>query len=672
MSLSYPIDSPTRARTMRSASNTGAPFAMNSLVWALVICFLALGRASSARAADDAENTAPTAWWLESGLTAAQVSTLIKSESARIIDLKVDGSLDHYTVTYVKNTSSYAKEWWYYMGIDAATLGNVIASTGARLTSLQAYDNGSGTTLFNITMIANTGSDAKSWWYYYGQSFSNVGALTTANNARLTALESYTTNGQTLYAVIMIANTGSDAKSWWYYANVSPQRIGSAVSATNSRIIDLTSAANGNFNAVMESCSNGCPAWWWYYGLSASATLTAAQNSRARVFAADPYPGCGSNCLASLMISDTPSDVTACDNEGCISEAKLEANICGDLANHVVGYVCVVGSMQPQFGGLARTATDGQLSMTPSLTTNVASVSKTMTATAIVQLLTAAGVSPDASISKYLYSDWVKGPNISKISFRDLLTHKSGLAQQNANTCEFGATYTDVEAIVATGVTASNIGQPQYGNCNFTLLRELMPALLGQSLTNLANNEQERGVQSSLLYVQYLQSHVFSPVGVTTSCTPPTTSNILSYPDPAGSTPGTNWTDWSLECGAAGWQLSAFDIFAVLNSLATTNTLLDFAQRGEMFTGCLGWDCAIPGVNCPTPYVCKNGALSNGSGTEEWLYAGIVKCNVPVVVIVNSPLPAKWEDSPYNIIDMVANAYSLSQVTGSGKACTNY
>jgi hypothetical protein len=469
----------------------------------------------------------------------------------------------------------------------------------------------------------------------------------------------------------MIANTGADAKAWWWYYNISPQTVGADLSTNKARLLDLTPAGNGNFNAAMESCSGACPAWWWYYGLDAYGVLDKAQNGGARVVTSSSYQGCnnGSNeCYVTTMIGNSPPDVTACDSQGCISEAKLSANICGTLANHTVGYSCEVGSMPPGFGGLARTSTDApSLPMAPDLVTDIASVSKTMTATAILQLLTKDGLTIDTKIAPYLYRDWVQGPNISQLTFKDLLTHSTGFGQLPNNACGNGITYSTLEALVAGGVSSANIGKPDYGNCNFALLREIMPALLHQSLTNYPDGPQ-RAQQSSTLYISYMNANVFQPVGVpTSSCTPPSGPNgILSYPYPAGNTAGTNWDDWSLQCGAGGWVLSGDQIFRVINDLATGNTLLTTAEKKQMFADCLGWDCSVR-ADCPNPNVCKNGHLFSGP-TNVWTYAGVLKCNVPVVVVVNSTLPSLYQNGN-DIIGVVANALQNSSVPGTAKPC---
>jgi hypothetical protein len=195
-----------------------------------------------------------------------------------------------------------------------------------------------------------------------------------------------------------------------------------------------------------------------------------------------------------------------------------------------------------------------------------------------------------------------------------------------------------------------------------------MPALSGQPLNNVPDGPQ-RAQQSSIQYINYMNAHVFQPVGVPVSqCKPPSgTNDILSYTNPAGSTSGTDWGDWSLSCGSGGWVLSADNIFKVVNDLATRNVLVTNAEKKQMFSNCLGWDCAVRS-DCPSPNVCKNGDLNNGSGIAVWTYAGILKCNVPVVVVVNSPLPSPYQGGE-DIIGLVKDAYNKASVSGTPRAC---
>src|SRR5271170_1579394 len=353
--------------------------------------------ASAARAMDDNENSAPTAWWTYARQSYGDIVNTIRTRNARVIEIEASNSaFTSYTVTYVRNSGSYAKQWWWYVGIDANALSADLAANNARLISLKAYDVGGG-------------------------------------NIR--------------FAAAMISNTGADAKAWWWYSNTSPKIIAASIAANDARLLDLTAAGDGNFNAVMESCSGGCPAWWWRHGMSASEIVSAARDNGARVITAANYQACDLDpCFAAVMINNTPADVTACDPQGCISEAKLSADICGALANRVVGYSCLVGEMRPLYGGLARTsANPPSLSMTPGLATNIASVSKTMTAIAILQLLAKDGLTIDARISPYIYPDWRQGLNIDQLTFKELLTHTSGFGQSPL--CSAGLTYAALEKL---------------------------------------------------------------------------------------------------------------------------------------------------------------------------------------------------------------------------------
>lgn len=161
--------------------------------WVLLcLSVLILAGARPARGADDNENSTPTAWWIYTGQSFNDISNTIKNKNARITDIAVDNAAGSaFTVTYVQNTGSYAKQWWWYVGIDAATLAKNLSTNNARLISLKAYDTGGGNIRFAVAMIANTGADAKSWWYYFGKSPADIGNLAKANNARVTAVQSY-------------------------------------------------------------------------------------------------------------------------------------------------------------------------------------------------------------------------------------------------------------------------------------------------------------------------------------------------------------------------------------------------------------------------------------------------------------------------------------------------
>jgi hypothetical protein len=89
----------------------------------------------------------------------------------------------------------------------------------------------------------------------------------------------------------------------------------------------------------------------------------------------------------------------------------------------------------------------------------------------------------------------------------------------------------------------------------------------------------------------------------------------------------------------------------------------------------IGWDNTVRG-GCPNPNLCKNGNLQRRDQAlipTQWnisTYAGIFKCVVPVVVIVNSTLPPPQPVS-YNsdLIPFVQQAYNGALTNDPPQPC---
>jgi len=260
----------------------------------------------AANASDDFDNSTPTAWWVYNGQTIDQVSALVTQLGARIIDVQVE-SFSPYkvTVTMVKNTGAYAKTWWWYVGLTEAQVTSAWQTNGARLTSLKAYDIGGGNIRFAVVMIKNSGADARAWWWYVGQTVNDITSLWQTNKARLITVDPYATGGKTYYSTIMVDNTGTNATTWYWYINVSPATLASLYQTDNARITYLTPGSSGTLDAIMESCASGCSEWWWYYGLSGTQMVNTAVQNGARLINAATYPGCGGACFMGAMINNS-------------------------------------------------------------------------------------------------------------------------------------------------------------------------------------------------------------------------------------------------------------------------------------------------------------------------------------------------------------------------------
>src|SRR5262245_34963730 len=187
----------------------------------LLVALLAVTSPASATDAlpttNDQSTTLGTAHWWYHGLTASQVSERLTANNARLTQIRVDdGSVPTFTVTMVSNTGPYATAWWWYYGVDAQTLANYASANSARLISVEPYWAG-GTVRFAGVMVANTGAANRGWWFYWGQPASNIEALATSLNARPISLRPYWNGSSTVYAVLYLQNTGSDARAWRFY-----------------------------------------------------------------------------------------------------------------------------------------------------------------------------------------------------------------------------------------------------------------------------------------------------------------------------------------------------------------------------------------------------------------------------------------------------------------------
>jgi hypothetical protein len=230
--------------------------------------------------------TNPTDWWWLSNATPAAI-TAKANEGYRLFDLEVNSSSPTFSAVFVRNTGVHAKGWWWYYGQSDAQVASLLRSNNARLIDQEIYYV-NGVKLNAVVMIPNTGTDARAWWYYSGISFATIGTLLNNNApARLVDLDSYTVNGTQLFSVVMVRNSGTDAKGWWYYVGVSPSQISSLLSTNNARLTDLERLDNGTYAVIMEQ-SQG-EHWWWYYGISETDVNNLAGQNGARVIDIERY-----------------------------------------------------------------------------------------------------------------------------------------------------------------------------------------------------------------------------------------------------------------------------------------------------------------------------------------------------------------------------------------------
>jgi CubicO group peptidase (beta-lactamase class C family) len=324
------------------------------------------------------------------------------------------------------------------------------------------------------------------------------------------------------------------------------------------------------------------------------------------------------------------------------------------LRNSVAGYVLQIArNGVPIHLGIwnwAQTPADAGQGWTENTRMHLASVSKLLTAVGVTKAL--GGLSYDTKIINYLPTYWSKGPNIDKITFRHLLTHRSGFTTGGS-----GSDYALMKSKVAAGV--SNVGASSgYENMNFGLMRILIPILRGtvnKSASFGAYNDATWDLLTVYYYKKYMQDNVFTPAGVSNAdFAPRPGAKAFAYRFPVGNTPGWNSGDLSTVAGGAGWRLSTRELLSVMNHVRRRNTIISAAAAQNMLDNRFGLNGA-PSTPAGEVYY-KKGLWRDGAGKTEQCGAYFLPGGMELAVFVNSQIGAAGYDLWQIVLDTYKNS----------------
>jgi CubicO group peptidase (beta-lactamase class C family) len=240
------------------------------------------------------------------------------------------------------------------------------------------------------------------------------------------------------------------------------------------------------------------------------------------------------------------------------------------------------GNFIARAGGDARRLPDPNTrKMTVEDKLNIASVSKTITAAAVLKLLNENKISVDTPIYKYLPSSWTLGNNIKSITFRELLTHRSGIR------CETEVTYTNLKNCIANGINLFHKSTSSYNNSNFALFRMIIPRLAGypelppsikyQGLKMVKENPTDENYSKfyASQYKDYVQKNIFLPIGlVGIDLKPPATNPALTYQFPSPEMEGESFGDMTETSASRGWVMSSKQLAHFIVNLLYTEKIL--------------------------------------------------------------------------------------------------
>lgn len=338
----------------------------------------------------------------------------------------------------------------------------------------------------------------------------------------------------------------------------------------------------------------------------------------------------------------------------------FEDNLVAAVGAQPVGWAYTIGQ-QGQLArsgadGWARGPVDGSLPMTIDKKINVASVSKFLTAVAVLQLLDRRKLDLDDKIAPWLPMTWPKGPGVNNLTFRDLLTHTSGLNSQNSN---FSQTlcYGCLRQVIQTGVVKPKTRE--YLNANFALFRILIPSLwkgLDDAPAILFLDDQTTAER----YIQYMQKNIFTPIGIQRAlCSPESQSVATLYynvNDLPANQSGVFYGDWQSISGGGGYFLTARELGTVLAYFQHTEVLLSKEWKHQMKDNRIGFELEDQSREEHGSYYGKNGSISNGAAQGVLTQIVLFPNNIEVVVVMNS----QGQSFPgnANIRQMIYNAYN--------------
>ncbi|MEM7315892.1 MAG: serine hydrolase, partial [Planctomycetota bacterium] len=369
-------------------------------------------------------------------------------------------------------------------------------------------------------------------------------------------------------------------------------------------------------------------------------------------------------------------------------------------------------------GGEAITASSNNgnsIPFTANTEMTVASVAKTITATALLHLLDAQNISIDSPISPYLPPTWQQGPNIgaapgySGVTFRDLLTHRSGIRRidfDNSGSASLAEQTREsgLRQLIAIGIGEYDLngngmddeGEERdslrsrfsYENANFALMRVMIPYIWNAIPDSVLNGDSPlsdlpSSVQTYVegdwngditgerlrasIYKYYVISNVFQPMGINGAATEGFGPNqTRTYPFPAGDAPGYTMNDRTLQSGGEGWFLDARELGTFLHHITHENTVLSNATRQTMQSDSLGFkDPSITGYASGLfgDYHVHGGDLNN-------LNTGIAVFpnDVEAALLINSDMASGLRYQVSELKAAYENAWTTITINGTSEA----
>jgi len=187
------------------------------------------------------------AWWWYYGVTAQELQNYVTANDARIISLEpyVVGGTTYFAAIMLHNVGADYSSWWWYYGLTTSQITSYLKTNNARLIDLRQYTSG-GSTVYGVLMVSNTGQNQSGWWWYYNITPTQIQQYITKNNAYVISIDPADATGAT-FNVIMNASPGL---AWWWYYGETVANAESLATTNKARIYDVKSYEVGGAQRV--------------------------------------------------------------------------------------------------------------------------------------------------------------------------------------------------------------------------------------------------------------------------------------------------------------------------------------------------------------------------------------------------------------------------------------
>lgn len=293
-------------------------------------------------------------------------------------------------------------------------------------------------------------------------------------------------------------------------------------------------------------------------------------------------------------------------------------------------------------GGFARrqpdTGPNTQIDFTENSRVDIASTTKTMTAIAVLKALESKGKDDSELIYKYLPTNWNIPASVKKLTFRDVLSHHSGLRKVTDGS--YDGVRKTIEAGVAPDYKIINYDQQddEYQNINFVTMRVVLAYLVNAPQMVLFQNDPVKSAElTAQTYCQYVRDHVFKAAGINkqVSFKPWDESGSLAkvpllYNQDDPDIEGLMANDHTLDGGAGGLFINALEMAQVMAALENGKLLSD-KTRLMMKQHDLG----IFQVD-ESAYYTHSGGFSDSKGRGSSTRLVLCPNNIQVAIVINS------------------------------------